>query len=48
MPELPADLAPYRRTEVFTEASLPAGLRKAHSTKAGAWALINVVYGRLA
>jgi len=45
---LPSDVRPYRRTDVFTEATLPAGLRKAHSTKAGVWGLIHVIEGRLA
>jgi len=45
---LPADALPYRRTPVFTEATLPAGLRQAHATKAGAWGLIHVLEGRLA
>lgn len=45
---LPGDVKPYRRTEVFTEATVPGGLLKAHSTKDGAWALIHVLEGRLA
>jgi len=45
---LPATVRPYRRTEVFTEATVPAGLLKAHTTKEGAWALIHVLEGRLA
>jgi tellurite resistance-related uncharacterized protein len=45
---LPADVEPYARTAEFTEASLPAGLRRAHNTKAGVWGLIRVVEGRLA
>jgi len=44
---LPADVAPYRRTPDFTERTLPAGLRRDHSTKAGVWALIHVLEGRL-
>ncbi|HEY5008850.1 MAG TPA: DUF1971 domain-containing protein [Caulobacteraceae bacterium] len=45
---LPDDVKPYRRTEVFTEATVPRGLLRAHSTRAGAWALIHVLEGQLA
>lgn len=45
---LPDNARPYRRTDVFTEESVPPGLRKAHTTKEGAWALIHVLEGRLA
>jgi tellurite resistance-related uncharacterized protein len=45
---LPPDVRPYRRTEVFTEATIPKALLKAHLTKPGAWALIHVLEGRLA
>ena len=48
MPHLPSDVRPYRRTTEFTEATVPQALREAHSTKAGAWALIHVLEGRLA
>jgi tellurite resistance-related uncharacterized protein len=44
---LPPGLVPDRRTADFTEATLPAGLRRAHTTKEGAWGLIHVVEGRL-
>lgn len=47
MAALPPDARPYRRTDVFTETSTPAGLLKAHATKAGAWGLIHVLEGRL-
>jgi tellurite resistance-related uncharacterized protein len=33
---------------VFTQATVPAGLLRAHTTKEGAWALIHVLEGRLA
>jgi len=46
-PALPDDLEPYRRTDLFTEATVPAALRRDHSTKAGSWGLIRVVSGRL-
>jgi tellurite resistance-related uncharacterized protein len=45
---LPPGLAPYLRTPDFTEATVPPGLLKAHSTKAGTWGLIHVLEGRLA
>jgi tellurite resistance-related uncharacterized protein len=45
--EFPNDFAPYKRTPEFTEATVPAGLTSNHSTKAGVWAKINVVEGRL-
>jgi tellurite resistance-related uncharacterized protein len=32
-------IQPYRATPVFTEATLPAGLRAEHRLKAGAWGL---------
>jgi tellurite resistance-related uncharacterized protein len=45
---LPPGLIPHRRTAEFTEATLPAGLRRAHTTKEGAWGLIHMLEGRLA
>lgn len=44
---LPDAVRAYRRTPVFTEASVPAGLLKEHSTKAGVWGVITVLSGRL-
>ena len=38
---------PYRTTSVFDEASLPAALRRDHSTKSGVWGVIRVLEGRL-
>ena len=46
--EMPDDFAPYRRTASFTEATMPAALRRRHSTKRGVWGLIHVARGRLA
>lgn len=46
--DLPSDVRPYKRTDVFTEATVPAALRRAHNTKAGVWGLIHVLEGRLA
>jgi len=44
---LPASLVAYKRTPLFDQDSMPAGLRHAHSTKPGLWGLIQVVEGRL-
>jgi len=46
-PILPAGLKAYKRTPIFDECTLPAGLRREHRTKAGVWALIHVTYGAL-
>ena len=48
MPALPGGLAPYRKTPVFTAATVPDGITADHSTKPGVWALIHVVRGRCA
>jgi hemoglobin len=45
---LPVDAHPYRRTDVFTQDTVPAGLLKSHATKEGVWGLIHVIDGRLA
>jgi tellurite resistance-related uncharacterized protein len=44
---LPPGLKAYKRTAEFDRDTLPAGLRRSHSTKAGVWALIHVTEGRL-
>jgi len=44
---LPDGLDAYRRTDRFTETSVPSGLLRDHSTKAGTWGLIRVAKGRL-
>jgi tellurite resistance-related uncharacterized protein len=44
---LPPGLVPYRRTPEFSETTVPAALRRRHSTKAGVWARICVVRGSL-
>ena len=43
----PTPTKPYKATPVFDEVSLPAGLRREHRTKAGAWGIIRVLEGRL-
>ena len=47
MPALPGGLTPYRKTPVFTAATVPDGITGDHSTKPGVWALIHVVRGTL-
>lgn len=44
---LPEGLTAYKRTPIFDQDSLPAGLRREHRTKPGVWALIHVLEGRL-
>lgn len=38
---------PYKRTPVFDETTLPAGLRREHRTKPGVWGIIRVLEGRV-
>ena len=38
---------PYRTTQVFDEASLPAALRRDHRTKVGVWGVIRVLEGEV-
>lgn len=45
--ELPQGHTAYKRTPVFDEGSIPAGLQSHHSTKRGVWAVIHVLSGRL-
>ena len=47
MRELPASVSPYKRTPTFSATSIPAGLLKAHQTKASTWGKIVVLEGRL-
>jgi tellurite resistance-related uncharacterized protein len=44
---LPAGLVAYRRTPVFDQDTIPAGLRREHRTAAGVWGVITVLEGRL-
>ena len=39
--------SPYKRTPIFDETTLPAGLRREHRTKPGVWGVIHVLDGRL-
>lgn len=45
--ELPDGAAAYRTTDVFDEATLPAGLRRDHTIRAGSWGRVEVLAGRL-
>lgn len=47
MSALPPGLEAYSRSPEFDAETLPAALRRGHSTKAGVWALIHVIEGRL-
>ena len=47
MKDLPPGLEAYRRTPTFDQDSVPAGLRRAHHTKAGVWGRIVVEEGAL-
>lgn len=38
---------PYKVTPVFDETTLPEGLRRVHSTKAGTWGVVRLLEGRL-
>lgn len=38
---------PYKVTPVFDESTLPAGLRRVHSTKEGVWGVVRLLEGRL-
>ena len=47
MKQIPEHVAAYRRTAEFSEATIPAGLRSRHNTRAGVWGRIRVLEGRL-
>ncbi|TNE95657.1 MAG: DUF1971 domain-containing protein [Deltaproteobacteria bacterium] len=47
MKNLPPNISPYKRTDVFDETTIPKGLLSNHSTKEGVWGKINIVEGRL-
>jgi tellurite resistance-related uncharacterized protein len=47
MKTLPPGVAPYQRTREFTEATVPQGLLRRHTTKPGVWARIHVLEGSL-
>lgn len=45
--EWPDSVVCYRRTPIFDEQTIPAGLRRDHATGVGIWAAIEVLEGRL-
>ena len=47
MKGLPENLSKISKTPEFDEDSIPNGLLKAHQTKAGVWAKIVVIKGKL-
>jgi tellurite resistance-related uncharacterized protein len=47
MKTLPPNVTPYQRTREFTESTVPQGLLRRHTTKAGAWGCIHVLEGSL-
>jgi tellurite resistance-related uncharacterized protein len=44
--ELPGGLLTYKRTPIFDEKTMPAGLRRRHGTKLRVQGLIRVIEGR--
>jgi len=47
MQPIPADKHCYKTTPEFDQDSIPLGLTRHHTTKAGTWARIHVISGRL-
>lgn len=47
MKAIPDGAVAYKRTKEFTEETVPAGLLREHSTKAGVWGRIHVLEGSL-
>lgn len=45
--QLPDDVVAYRKTAVFDQDTLPAGLRRNHSTAPGVWAMLRILDGEL-
>ena len=45
--EMPDNFKVYRKTAEFNERTIPRSLRRDHSTKAGVWAKIQVIEGKL-
>jgi len=44
---LPENVTVYKRTDSFTEETVPPGLLKEHNTKENVWAKLNVEKGKL-
>jgi len=47
MKKLPDFVSCYTTTAVFTENTMPEGIKKDHSTKKGTWGIIRVLEGEL-
>lgn len=47
LPPWPPGLVAYKRTPEFDETTVPAGLLRDHATKAGTWARLHILEGRL-
>ena len=47
MKSLPSNVAPYKKTDVFNETSVPQGLLNNHRTLPGVWGKIVVLEGTL-
>ena len=47
MKTLPPNTVAYRKTPIFTQATVPTALLNRHTTKAGSWGKIWVVSGQL-
>lgn len=47
MKQLPTNIQAYKKTPIFTQKTIPDGLLKHHTTKAGTWGKICVLKGKL-
>lgn len=47
MKHLPQNVIAYKRTDVFTESTVPKGLLRSHNTKLGVWGKIVILEGEL-
>ena len=47
MQEIPQHVTAYKKTAEFDESTIPKGLLNAHQTKAGVWAKIVILEGKL-
>ena len=47
MKSLPTDVVAYQQTKEFTDATVPSGLLRSHTTKKGVWGRICVLEGSL-
>lgn len=43
----PSTLVSYKKTDIFTEDTIPAELKESHTTKGGVWALIRILEGEI-